>query len=446
MRERKRAVDRQRASKQRAQVGDHVAALESRLEELGNELEALKRRRSSPHHSPRYEIPKTCEGTLVPIHTVDQATKNRVSLCTTNDISTPFPPLAAPGWTPANRPHRHDGIHIQARSLDSMNPGTAMTSRPSEMSPGPNIGTMSRRTLTMNCDPVMITEPWTDATSLPDAPSRSDPTSASDCQSIFNNLLTTAHAFPSTSVCTDPRLNQDALIRGVLFGWDIVTTMSPFCCPLWDILRHLDKRIFQLSGTITRLCTLRMIHNLLLYLVKATSSESLPPWYRPRSTSPSQYKFPHAQAADVLPWPGLRERAVLCQSLTQTNKFWTEVIYYFRFCWPYTIHEIASLSPGTGLYEFSGMYDHYLYEIRMWKMDMKFFESFPETYDDIIPSLEIERPIQSASVDAPLKCWSAKPWPRPLPLPEDLDEKEENSAQLDQFFSTSDICNWDVVP
>ena len=144
--------------------------------------------------------------------------------------------------------------------------------------------------------------------------------------------------------------------------------------------------------------------------------------------------------------PGLRERAVLCQSLTQTNKFWTEVIYYFRFCWPYTIHEIVSLSPDTGLYEFSGMYNHYLYEIRMWKMDMRFFESFPETYDDIIPALEIERPMQPASVDAPLKCWSAKPWPRPLPLPEDLNEKEENATELDQFFSASEICDWEAVP
>ncbi len=92
------------------------------------------------------------------------------------------------------------------------------------------------------------------------------------------------------------------------------------------------------------------------------------------------------------------------------------------------------------------MYNHYLYEIRMWKMDMRFFESFPETYDDIIPALEIERPMQPASVDAPLKCWSAKPWPRPLPLPEDLNEKEENATELDQFFSASEICDWEAVP
>ncbi len=262
-RERKRAVDRLRASKRRAQVGDHVAALESKLEELGNELEALKRRRSSPLQSPRYEIPKTCEGTL-PISSGDQAAKDGLPLCTTTDISTPLSPLATAGWIPASRSPRHDGINTQARSLSSINPRISTTSRPSEMSSGPNIGTMSRRTLTMNCDPVMITEQWTDATSLTGAPSRSDPTNASDCQSIFNNLLTTARAFSNTSVCTDSSLNQDALIRGVLFGWDVVTTMSPFCCPLWEILRHLDKRIFQLSGTITRLCTLRMIHSLLL--------------------------------------------------------------------------------------------------------------------------------------------------------------------------------------
>ncbi|RMD41175.1 hypothetical protein DV735_g3940, partial [Chaetothyriales sp. CBS 134920] len=86
-----------------------------------------------------------------------------------------------------------------------------------------------------------------------------------------------------------------------------------------------------------------------------------------------------------MPRPGLRERAVLSEELTRSNKFWTQVIYDFRFHWPYSIADTVWVSPTTGLYEFSPVFNHHVFEIRMWQMDMKFFESFPDTYDDIIP-------------------------------------------------------------
>lgn len=139
---------------------------------------------------------------------------------------------------------------------------------------------------------------------------------------------------------------------------------------------------------------------------------------------------------------------MLCPNLTRTDKFWNEVIYYFRFYWPYNMQDIVMLNPVTKLYEFSGVYDHHLYDIRMWRMDMRFFESFPETYDDIMPSVDIERPMQSVNAmctNASPKSWNATPWPLLIPVPEDQDEKAGGTGELDQFFAPSDIGNWDTT-
>lgn len=77
-------------------------------------------------------------------------------------------------------------------------------------------------------------------------------------------------------------------------------------------------------------------------------------------------------------------------------------------------------------------------------MDSKFFESFPETYDDIMPAKVIERPIHLASSEKSSGSWNTTRWALLLPLPEDTHEKDVDSDQLDELFSLSDICNWDA--
>jgi len=59
----------------------------------------------------------------------------------------------------------------------------------------------------------------------------------------------------------------------------------------------------------------------------------------------------------------------------------------------------------------------------MWKMDPDFFVGFPETYDDIVPALDIERPIGQADM-----FQLVNPRPRLLPLPEDLDETDQHKG------------------
>lgn len=80
---------------------------------------------------------------------------------------------------------------------------------------------------------------------------------------FFNEVLGKAHRVNRSQVCTDDRLNQDALIRGIVDGWNAVERY-PYFCPLWGVLRQIDRRVFRLSSTMTRLCMLRMIHFMLL--------------------------------------------------------------------------------------------------------------------------------------------------------------------------------------
>jgi hypothetical protein len=77
---------------------------------------------------------------------------------------------------------------------------------------------------------------------------------------FFNKMLGKVNAVDRSKVCTDDQLNQDALIRAVTQGWG---NLGQFC-PIWNILREMDQRIFRLSGIMTRLCMLRMIHFMML--------------------------------------------------------------------------------------------------------------------------------------------------------------------------------------
>lgn len=233
---------------------------------------------------------------------------------------------------------------------------------------------------------------------------------SSECQSIFNETLMLGCSMSRYDICTDAQRNEDALIRGIVYGWDKVSGQNDFFCPLWTIIRFLDARFFRLSSTITRFCTLTMIHSMLLCLVNANELSSLPYWYRPR---PTQKSIPHPLAIDVLPWPGLRERAILDPTLTLSSRFWSDVIYCFRFCWPHEDVDAVKVNPQSKLYGFTGKFQNSVRDINKWHMDQTFFETFPETYDDIVPAPLLERSLIGGTL-WPDVDFSALPC---LPLP-----------------------------
>lgn len=179
---------------------------------------------------------------------------------------------------------------------------------------------------------------------------------------------------------------------------------------------------------------------MLLYFVNANELSSLPSWYRPR---PTQKAIAHPLAIDVLPWPGLRERAVLDPSLISSDKFWSDVIYCFRFCWPHEEADAVKLDPQSQLLGFTGTFQNSVRDIDKWKMDQAFFEAFPETFDDIVPAPRLEWPL-IGGLSWPNVDFSAVVF---LPLPASEDEvfleslrKRTTLTQVSPFMDLEGLC------
>lgn len=81
-------------------------------------------------------------------------------------------------------------------------------------------------------------------------------------KNFSDQLLRQVHHLTPSQVCLNEPVNQDALIRGILFGWDKVQN-GGFWCPLWEIIYQIDTVVFVRSRLLTRICMLRMIHLLL---------------------------------------------------------------------------------------------------------------------------------------------------------------------------------------
>lgn len=98
--------------------------------------------------------------------------------------------------------------------------------------------------------------------------------------------------------------------------------------------------------------------------------------------------------------PSLRERAIVSQDLTRSNKFWTDLVYHFRMGFPpqSTIHDAVTHNLTTDRWRFTGTFLNHMYEIREWHVDPQFFINWPETYYDIVPAPEIGRSLSLLSV------------------------------------------------
>lgn len=83
-----------------------------------------------------------------------------------------------------------------------------------------------------------------------------------------DQLLGQVHHLTLSQVCLNESINQDVLIRGILFGWEDLKD-GDFWCPLWEIIYNIDTAIFSRSGLLTRLCMLRTIHLLLQVCIQA---------------------------------------------------------------------------------------------------------------------------------------------------------------------------------
>ncbi|OBT70899.1 hypothetical protein VF21_10012 [Pseudogymnoascus sp. 05NY08] len=200
-------------------------------------------------------------------------------------------------------------------------------------------------------------------------------------------------------VILQEQANEDFLIRAILHGWETVECQHTIC-PLRRTLRRIDNLIFRDTSDMTRLVMLATIYKMLICRVKAESYQELPQW-------PTQKQFPHDYVMDYFAWPGLRERLVLSERYILTENFWHTFAHSFRFHWPYGLGEAFDMDKKSGYVRFSGTFWNHLLEIRHWRMDVGFLETFPEFYDDVTP---VEKICPQLELPRRPSCWDTEPW------------------------------------
>jgi len=240
-RERKRANDRKRVSKQREQNAERIAILETKLAEVTAELEALKQSRDIESSSALSTNPQCA----LPLSDVSGMLNDVPWAGTTLDIppiaSTLAPlPVYSMGASASFQSYIENDITLLPNSTHSL---LSNESPPLQQS---------------NSNEISLVDPYLEG------PKTSDRSQKSDCQRILSGSIQTARSLTAADVCIDTARNDDALIRGIMHGWDHVKARSEFFCPLWAALEELDDRIFAHAGALTRFPCLRMIHSLLL--------------------------------------------------------------------------------------------------------------------------------------------------------------------------------------
>ncbi|KAE8364912.1 hypothetical protein BDV27DRAFT_144882 [Aspergillus caelatus] len=194
-----------------------------------------------------------------------------------------------------------------------------------------------------------------------------------------DELLTQWSGLSILDICSDDKLNQDAMIRGVLEGWHFIEDQA-YSCPLWKIISQIDERIFIQSGVLTRLTMLSTILKMLVAKSYQNNFRGVPPWYRPR---PSQLYLPHNLTADYFAWPGFRERLVFSNCDILTDRFFKYFASCFRLSWPHSISNAYEINPEDGLYSFSEAFSLHLVDLSKWKMCKAFFSIFPTLEEDM---------------------------------------------------------------
>lgn len=202
-RERKRAVDRMRSNKNQRQNASRIARLESRLQEVTAELQALKETKAVQAMATGIENPQGQ-------HWLNASSKSRPFLQPTistdmwcESTSIPVLPITQPAlWSTAMSTSE---TGLQADKSLVTDARSSITERSSF--PSYDAGLLQPAAVTRGLSGFVPASA--------DGPSGKRAITVS-CKEVFHTALCEASSLSQSTICTDMILNQDALIRGIL--------------------------------------------------------------------------------------------------------------------------------------------------------------------------------------------------------------------------------------
>ncbi|KAF9888232.1 hypothetical protein FE257_009227 [Aspergillus nanangensis] len=213
---------------------------------------------------------------------------------------------------------------------------------------------------------------------------------AMNIRDALSEMLCSVHHFNHVQVCRDDQFNQDALIRGVILGWEDLQSRD-FTCPLWGILKHIDALLMTHTAIATRLALLRGVHLMLLTRSCPDRPPALPPWFRPRArrNSPNQCSNPNDAISNYFAWPRFRQRLLASNSPRLTNRFWLYFVRNVQFEWPFSPTHTIDIDKDSGKYHFSMNWRNTMDIIQRFTMGPEFFDAYPECSGDMNPRCDL---------------------------------------------------------
>lgn len=213
-RERKRQMDRVSKSKRRKDEQRLIDSLRVKVDELTAKVKVLEEQNAGPLPAPASAATAATSLSIRP---------------------NPANVLPANASQPV-RPHATNGFVEELP--DHVEP---LVARPAAVVPLPHETTLATQANSTNLPPEQI----------------------ASIEELITHLLGMALVVDPSTVCRDQNLNQDAIIRGILYGWDDVLA-GPYVCPLWEVVGRFDRFIFGFTSVLTRFSTIKTIHNFLM--------------------------------------------------------------------------------------------------------------------------------------------------------------------------------------
>lgn len=176
--------------------------------------------------------------------------------------------------------------------------------------------------------------------------------------------------------------DEDIAIRAVFEGWSNVLERYPLDRG-WQWLKELDETIyFHHFGPAERLMNLRNCRFMFLHQCypDAGWNKRLPSFYLPH---PSEQLLQVDPLVQHFPWPGFRKRLMYSPREFATNKFMDNLRRNLHFVWNHDPGMLYQRDPFSGQYLYSDLFIKHIMDIKCYSARPEFFINFPELGRDI---------------------------------------------------------------
>jgi hypothetical protein len=250
----------------------------------------------------------------------------------------------------------------------------------------------------------------------------------------LNRIVEAVECHPSSTTghISDSSVDQDILVRAIMYGWDAAESVHHFDIG-WRFIRAFDEGVWYRAGPIERLTHHWMFRNLLLHKMRPTNQplRPIPTFMRPTATQRSTPQ--HHALADYYVWPKVRDLIVDRGGLTITGSTSIAFICAMKFDWPFELRDAfhRKVGPGdakTGTFQLSGEFLRRTHDLGNYRLDKPVEQ---------LPLLEHFIPLHPAQL-----CGNLMP-PPAMRVDADQHNAATSAASLNSLLAWHDFRNDD---